>query len=74
MFLNMNSAFNVDFECTTHSSSVFEFKYLLGSPFEDFWSVLSKSSFALLLFLLGCCSMLVPSVRLVIPVMRSFLR
>ena len=42
------------FECPTHNIGFLEFKYLLGSPLGDFWSVLSKSSSAPFLFLLGC--------------------
>ena len=61
----MTSAFNVGFECPAHNAGALEFKYLLGSPLGDFWSVLSKSSSASFLFLLCCSSTLVPSVRLV---------
>ena len=65
----MTNAFNVDFECPTHSADVFEFKYLLGSPLGDFLFMLSKSSSTLFLLLLGCSSTLVPSMQLMTPVL-----
>ena len=70
----MISAFNVGFECPAHNVGVLEFKYLIGSPLGDLCSMLTKSSSTPFMFLLGCSSISVPSVRLVTPVMQSFLR
>ena len=56
----MTSAFNMCFECLAHNAGVLEFKYLLGFPLGDFWSVLSKVSFAMFFFSLGLLFTLVP--------------